>query len=109
MSSTIQIIYDDFEDVRQPGEKGFIASVTGRVTRLAVVGSDQLASSLKDFCSTVGQAFQGVSTTISEFELDSFELALDITAKGEIRLVSSASTEIKGGVKLSFRRKSEPK
>lgn len=49
--------------------------------------------------------FERVTTTIDRYELQSFEVALEVTAKGEIRFIGSAASEVKGGLKLVFARR----
>ena len=39
---------------------------------------------------------------MKDYDLHSIELAIDITAKGEVRLIGSLSTELTGGLKLVF-------
>jgi hypothetical protein len=52
----------------------------------------------------MGQVFDQATTSIPSYELASFEVTLEINAKGGVRLVGSASGEVKGGLKLTFRR-----
>lgn len=104
---SIPIIYDELELDRTPGEKGIF---TASMTQARIIGElevEPLADTLKQFCSTIGHAFQGVTTAIDDFELRTFELNVDVTAKGEVRLIGSLGTEVKGGIKLTFQRKPE--
>jgi hypothetical protein len=42
------------------------------------------------------------------FQLESFEVTVEISAGGEIRMIGSVSTEIKGGLKLIFGPREKP-
>lgn len=85
------------------GRKGFGHAdpdvLTGRV-RL-----DRLADNISDFCRQAGQLFATASAASSGLHLESMELSLALTAKGEVRLVGAVSGEVSGGITLVFKRR----
>lgn len=101
----IPIIYDQQELDQESGEKGIFTASLTQTRRIGELEVEHLAETLKQFCSTMGQTFQGVTTAINDFELRTVELSVDVTAKGEVRLIGSLGTELKGGLKLTFERK----
>ena len=102
---SIQIIYEDTQLEGADGEKGLFSARVAQVRSVGELEVEHLAEKLRSFCATIGQAFQGATTTIQDFELQSFELNVDVTAKGEVRLIGALSTEFSGGLKLTFERK----
>ncbi len=89
----------------RPGGKGLLESAAALAHRTISVTASELAEKLRVFCSGIDGMFQGVATSVSQFDLESFEVTAELTAKGEVRLVGSAGTELKGGLKLVFRRR----
>jgi len=98
----IPIVYEELETIE--GGKGLGAAVERLVRRTGTLDITQLASNLELLCRQLGAAFQGVTTAVKDYEVQEFEVTVDVTAKGEIRLVGGISSEIKGGLKLVFRR-----
>ncbi|MFY1689132.1 Pepco domain-containing protein [Plantactinospora sp. WMMB782] len=98
--SFIAIVYTDD---RFDGEKGLFSAAKSAATKIGTVNADQLATNLEAICGRLAGVFQAARRATGGFELDSFEVMLEFTAKGEVRLIGSASTEIKGGVKVVFR------
>ncbi|ADJ48159.1 hypothetical protein AMES_6334 [Amycolatopsis mediterranei S699] len=86
------------------GEKGLFSTARQVAGRIGELDSEELAQNLSAVCSRLASAFRRAAEASEMFELDAFEVNLDLTAKGEVRLVGSFSSEIKGGVKLVFRR-----
>ncbi len=105
---SITIIYDELEFDRGLGEKGLFATKITQTRKIGELDAENLAETLKKFCSTIGKTFQGATTAIDDYELKTFELNVDVTAKGEIRFIGSFGTELKGGLKLIFERKPKP-
>ena len=100
---TLTVIYSENENIA--GEKNIFSSTMPRIEKIGNIAQSQLSSSLANFCQSVGQVLNGATTAISDYELDTFEITAEISGKGEIRLVGSVSTEVKGGIKLIFKRK----
>lgn len=90
------------------GEKAIFGRAREAAVRVATVGANTLAANVAEVCRYVGMVFQDASTAVDELELQSLQVQLEITAKGEVRLVGAASTEVKGGITLVFVRREEP-
>lgn len=101
-SSRIEIVFEEME--AQTGTKGFGRITERIVKKVGILNTDQLGNNLAAFCKQIGQMFEGISTSVRDYELDSFELAIEVTATGGIRFIGSASTDVKGGLKLVFNR-----
>jgi hypothetical protein len=99
----IVVVYTDYET--DEGEKAFLGSVRRMVTKVGSLDAADLGDNLAVFCRQMGAIFERVTTTIDRYELQSFEVALEVTAKGEIRFIGSAASEVKGGLKLVFARR----
>jgi hypothetical protein len=100
----VQIIYQETVAPRDDAAKGLFANETQIATRVASLDVSQFSANLEAFCNQIGSAFASVPTVVDSFELNSFELTLDVTAKGEVRFIGSVGTEVKGGLKIVFRR-----
>jgi hypothetical protein len=49
----------------------------------------------------VGEAITNAATTLSAVQIEKAEISLEITAKGEVRLIASGSLETKGAIKIT--------
>lgn len=103
--SKIQIIYDEVE--QQEGIKGPLSTTKQMVKKIGRLDTEELASNLNSFCKQIGNIFEEVTTAVKNYELQSFELTVDVTAKGEIRFVGSVGGELKGELKLVFIRQKQ--
>jgi hypothetical protein len=103
--SLIPIIYTDYDVT---GEKGLLSTVRTASSRIGVLDSTQLADNLSTVCERFSSVFRAAQHATDGFELHEFEVAVEVTAAGEVRFVGSVSTEIRGGMKLVFRRSSGP-
>jgi hypothetical protein len=99
---SIFIVYDEISAIE--GEKGLGGITSKIVKKVGVLDTEKLADNLSAFCKYIGRAFEGVSTTIKDYDLESVELAVEVTAKGEIWFMGSVSADAKGGLKLVFKR-----
>jgi hypothetical protein len=100
--SGIKVIYEEEVITSEDGAKGIFASDNRITRRLSDLDLPQFTANLQAFCEQVSSVFEKVTTAIHHFELKTFELTLDVTAKGEVRFIGSAGTEIKGGLKVIF-------
>src|SRR5438105_41841 len=99
---SVSIVYDELEIVE--GSKS-LGGITGRIVKkIGTLDTQALASNLTEFCKQIGTTFDGVTTAIKDYELHGVELLVEVSAKGEIRFVGSAASELKGGLKLIFTR-----
>jgi len=104
-ASGITIISSEFE--HQPGQKDFF-DARRLADKVGTVSSDVLANNLQSFCEEIGEAFDGVSTVVKNYQLDSVEITVQVSATGEVRLVGGASVQLTGGLKLIFSRQDRP-
>ncbi|HSU17447.1 Pepco domain-containing protein [Longimicrobium sp.] len=84
--------------------RGVLSQAQRLATTIGIASPDVLAQNLVAFCGSIGAVLTRIEDFGSNFILDQVELQIEVTAKGEIRLIGSASTELAGGVKLLFRR-----
>ena len=100
-SPLIPIVYTDSGSA---GEKGLLSPVRSVASKVGVVDTSRLADNLSAVCARLAHVFRVAQSATEGFELSSFEVAVEIAAGGEVRLVGSVSTEVRGGVKLIFER-----
>jgi hypothetical protein len=87
------------------GEKAIFGRAREAAVRVTDVGAEKLARSVTEVCRYVGTVFEDASTAVADLELRSLEVQLEVTSKGEVRLIGAASVEVKGGLKLVFARR----
>jgi hypothetical protein len=103
--SPVLVIYDDYE--LQQGAKNIWNTSIPTVRKLGVLDTAKLADNLKELCKHLGTVFDKVTTAVENYELQTVEVVIDITAKGEVKLLGSGvSGDMKGGIKLVFSRQS---
>ena len=103
-AGTLAVITIDHEPV--DGEKGIFSAASRAASRLGTLDAKVLAGNLSALCDQIGHlAAAAASPARSEFELESFEVSLDVSASGEVRMVGSVSSQIRGGITLTFRRR----
>jgi len=91
---------EDFE-----GRKGIFSTVPTGPTAVAVPTAE-LAARLEAVCAQLTSAFAVVRPGSGEFGLESFEVLLDVSTAGEVRVVGSVGSQMQGGgLKLTFRRR----
>jgi hypothetical protein len=105
-ASGITIISSEFE--QRPGEKDIFDASRRLAEKVGTVSSEVLANNLQSFCEGIGEAFDGVTTVVKNYQLDSVEITVQVSASGEVRLVGGASTQLTGGLKLIFSRQTHP-
>lgn len=91
------------EEENLAGTKGSFGP--GLLAIAAWVPANQIALSLEEFCNQLMLILDHVGKRVGEFDLETVEVAAEITGKGEVRLLGSAGVEVKGGLKLSFRKR----
>lgn len=98
----IEVIVSDKEP---DGVKGLFDVQTGssKIVRTTV---DQLSDSFRKFSEDFSAGIESIEKLPKQFELDTIELNIEITGKGEFRIIAVVSAEAKGGIKLVFRRNS---
>jgi hypothetical protein len=100
-TSGITIVSSEFEHL--PGEKT-IFDPQRLADKVGTVSSEVLAKNLQSFCEEIGEAFDGVSTVVKNYQLDTVEITVQVSATGEVRLVGGVSAQLTGGLKLIFSR-----
>lgn len=98
---TISVIHSAPEDLE--GSKSF-----GSPKRLPAVGevnTSTLGRNLRRLTSQINEIFDEVSAAPGEFELTSFDVAVEVTGSGEVRLIGAVSLELTGGISLTFTRR----
>ena len=79
-------------------------STEGMTTSL----SAQLFSArLGDFCDSIVDGLNSINGRMSHYSLDAIEMHVELTSKGEVRLIAAACAEVKGAFKLTFRAKNQ--
>lgn len=97
------VVYDEVET--QDDAKGLSSTFGSIVRKIAPLETDALAISLQYLCSEFEKLFDKAAAAGALYQLSSFEVMVDFSAKGEIRLIGSASSEFRGGLKLTFSKK----
>ena len=105
----ILVVTDDVDEATDdsPGltPKGWGDEVKKRMSNVAKVPADLLEANMNRFLRFVGRLFKQVDQQIgsdSDMQLDEVELSLELTSKGEIKLVAGA--EAKSAITLRFKR-----
>lgn len=101
-STSISIIYDEADDI--DGTKGIRGAFDRVVQKVGELDLATFKDRLHHLCSHLSEAVDSMSMPTNTYRLDSFEVTVDVTAKGEVRLVGSVGSEVKGGLKLVFKR-----
>ncbi|MBV8105983.1 MAG: hypothetical protein JO223_15420 [Hyphomicrobiales bacterium] len=65
--------------------------------------ADLLSQKLGEFCDTFAKGIDPVNSRTAHYMLDAIEMYVELTSKGEIRLVAAASADVKGAIKLTFK------
>ena len=79
---------------------GFAARLVGRTD---TIPSEALNAGFKNFLSGIGDALKDVPGVLAGYHVTEIELALEISAKGEVNLIiGGAEMEGKAGVKLKL-------
>ena len=98
------------DDEPPEGEKGLFGASRQAVMRTAAVTPKVLSANLSAFCDQMASLVEAASRAQkrSAFALESFEVTVEVSAGGEIRMIGSVNTEIRGGLKLIFGPRGKP-
>ena len=99
---TIPIIFDAPEDIRD--SKGLSDAYERATRKLGDLNITVFQEKLTTLCLKLSEAIHSLDSERSEYFLESFEVNVDVTAKGEVRLIGSVSSEVKGGIRLVFKK-----
>jgi hypothetical protein len=83
------------------GEKSIFDAATRAVAPVRATTS-QLSQTISQFCLSFSEGIEGAAKGLKDYRLETIEMNIELTAKGEVRLIASASSELKGGLKLVF-------
>ena len=89
------------------GSKGLAEAVGGRVRSKYKVNAEYLSANVRQFCQNWMHILDGMDFGSSEYELDDFEVSVEVSAEGEVSLIGSVSAGMSGGITLTFKRKKE--
>ncbi len=92
------------QDVTE-GEKGIFTQPREALAHVSSLATATLADNVSELCRHIGTVFRSASTAVSELELQSFQVQIEISARGEVRLIGAASAELTGGITLIFSKK----
>ena len=82
-----------------PRERMAADTVTTSVT------PDLISEKLGQFSEAMIGGLEAVNDRMAHYALDAVEMHVELTSKGEVRLIAAAGAEVKGAVKLTFRAK----
>lgn len=99
--NTISVVYADRADLE--GSKSFGAPKL--LPKVGEVDTSTLGRSLRRLTDQMNELFDEVSASTGAFELTSFDVAVEITGSGEVRLIGAVSVELTGGISLTFSRR----
>jgi hypothetical protein len=97
------VVYEE-EEIIPASKDGLFSDVARRVTKIGFLNTGEIAANLQSFCKQIGIITNGLIGIVQGYRLETLELSVDVTAKGEIRFVASTATELKGGLKLVFKK-----
>lgn len=74
--------------------------------KVGEVDTETLSRSLRKLTGQMNELFDELTGSDGPFELSSFDVAVEVTGTGEVRLIGSVSLAVTGGITLSFTRRS---
>ncbi|WP_271253332.1 Pepco domain-containing protein [Pseudanabaena sp. Chao 1811] len=96
-----------------PANPRSAATVSGEAIKESRVKAENLAAQMSQFVRVIGRVFADAQKQIDPqagLQLDEIKLAVDISAKGEIKLLGTGiETSGKGAIELKFKRAELPK
>jgi hypothetical protein len=102
--ANIQLTVVADEDVVEDS-KGIWDQTDKKLRKVLAVGADELSTRVQELAEGLSQVLERVHESIGKYGLDALEVTAEITARGEVRLLGCVGSDIKGGLKLVFRRK----
>lgn len=103
MTDEFILVVTDEEPVE--GQRGWGSEVKKAIANTVQLPMTLLEQNMNRFLQLVGRLFQQVDQQIgtdSDMRLDEVELSIEISGKGEVKLVAGA--EAKGAITLKFKR-----
>ena len=102
----IIIVTNNTEDLEVDGQRGW-GNVQQRLSKAAVIPISVLEQNMNCFLQVTGRLFRQVDQQIetqSDLRLDEVELQVEISGKGEVKLVAGGEASGKGTITLKFKR-----
>jgi hypothetical protein len=103
---TILIVTDDYEASGNQGQRDW-GDVQKRLIKAAEIPVSVLEQNMNSFLQMLGRLFKQVDQQVgtqSDLHLDEVELQVEVSAKGEIKLVAGGEVAGKGMITLKFKR-----
>ena len=72
------------------------------------VTPDVFSKKLGQFSEALIDGLETVNDRTAQYALDAVELHVELTSKGEVRLIAAAGAEVRGAIKLTFRARRPP-
>jgi hypothetical protein len=69
------------------------------------VNPEQLKERMSNFVQMMSKIFKEIQPIDVEITLDKIEISVEMTAKGEIRLIAAGGMETKGAIKLTLKQR----
>jgi hypothetical protein len=91
------------DDTDSEGGKGFFSNAENLLKKVEKVTPEKLQESMSNFVQTISKIFKEIQPIAAGTTLDKIEISVEMTAKGEIRLIASGGMETKGAIKLTFK------
>ena len=88
--------------VEAPAEGGKGLFDFAAPARVATTDLAEVSASVRTFCQAFLAGLAPLEAHISRFALQTIEVNIELTLKGEVRLIAAASAETKGAIKLTF-------
>lgn len=105
---TITIVTSDTEDYGIDGQRGW-GNIQQRLSKATEIPVSVLEQNMNRFLQVTGRLFEQADQQIgtrSDLRLDEVELQVEISGKGEIKLVAGGEASGKGTITLKFKRAS---
>ena len=68
------------------------------------ISGETLKENLNEFVANIGKTFDGLKSTAKSFELEEFELNIEVSANGGINLIGMVQGGAKSGITMKFKR-----
>ncbi|MGD1716568.1 Pepco domain-containing protein [Dapis sp. BLCC M172] len=107
--STILIVTNDTTASETDGQRGWVSGVQQRLAKAVEIPVSVLEDNMTSFLEAAGRLFQQADRQIgtqSDLQLDEVELQVEISGKGEVKLVAGGEATGKGTITLKFKRPS---
>jgi molecular chaperone DnaK (HSP70) len=84
------------------GSKGIWDQTDAKLRKAMAVGMEELSTRLCDLAMGLSTAFDRLAGSTGSFGLDALEVTAEFTARGELRLIGSVGSDVRGGFLQNF-------